>query len=60
MTNPNAGILEEIGEQGLAQIIFGADATPNTITGIGCIGISLGLGNPGQVCTLTVECQDGC
>ncbi|MDA2803852.1 plantaricin C family lantibiotic [Nocardiopsis suaedae] len=60
MTNPNAGILEEIGEQGLAQIAFGADAHPNPITFPSCATPSIILGNQGKVCTLTVECQDGC
>ncbi|WP_017626723.1 plantaricin C family lantibiotic [Nocardiopsis chromatogenes] len=60
MANPNAGILAEIDDQNLQKIAFGADTSPNTITGMPCIGISQALGNPGQVCTLTVECQDGC
>ncbi|WP_017626724.1 plantaricin C family lantibiotic [Nocardiopsis chromatogenes] len=60
MSNPNAGILEEIGEQGLARIAFGADAHPNTISNGCTIVISAVIGNEGRVCTLTVECQDGC
>jgi len=30
------------------------------ITGLICLGASYYLGNPGYVCTLTVECQKSC
>ncbi|MDA2811552.1 plantaricin C family lantibiotic [Nocardiopsis sp. RSe5-2] len=60
MPNPNIGILAEIDDQNLRGIAFGADAAPNTISNGCTIVISAVIGNEGRVCTLTVECQDGC
>ncbi|MEV4297229.1 plantaricin C family lantibiotic [Microbispora rosea] len=61
MSNRNVGILEEISAQNLGNV--GAADSPNSIsiwsTCLSCLA-SWAIGNPGDVCTLTVECQDGC
>lgn len=62
MPNRNVGILEEISAQNLGDVSVG-DASPDSIsiwsTCLSCLA-SWAIGNPGAVCTLTVECQDGC
>jgi hypothetical protein len=61
--NPNVGIIEEIKAQELTEVNVGSPAEPGSIsiysTCISCLA-SWAIGNPGRVCTLTVECQDGC
>lgn len=61
--NPNVGILEEIAAQDLADVNVGSPAQPGSISVYSicasCL-VSWAIGNPGKVCTLTVECQDGC
>jgi hypothetical protein len=56
MSDPNAGILEEISDQQLDEFSAG---DPILITGIAAAA-SWVIGNQGWLCTTTLECQRNC
>ncbi|NYJ35614.1 plantaricin C family lantibiotic [Nocardiopsis aegyptia] len=63
MPNMNASIFEEIQDQKLDSVFAGEAANPDslwTTQSIAWCIVSPLAGNPGQVCTVTVECQDVC
>ena len=56
-TDPNADVLAEIADQNLEHTQAGQG--PGTIvTSLTCYGLSWALGNDGNFCTATVECQN--
>lgn len=57
--NRNIDVLDEIDEQAAADLSAGQGWT-TTVTSIGCYGVSWALGNDGNLCTATVECQKNC
>lgn len=54
--NPAGNALEEIQEHDVS----GALSWGTLLTGLACLGASYVLGDKGQVCTWTVECQNNC
>ncbi|WP_432932549.1 plantaricin C family lantibiotic [Microbispora sp. CA-135349] len=55
-TSPNAGILQEIENQDIETA-----RSAGSLTLIECYTVaSWVLGNPGAICTLSVECQKSC
>jgi hypothetical protein len=59
IANRNVGVLEEIDEQGMSDLHAG-QGIGTTVTSLSCYGVSWALGNDGQLCTATVECQKNC
>ncbi|MFD3945269.1 plantaricin C family lantibiotic [Streptomyces sp. NPDC058579] len=59
MANPNAGILEEIHDQNLDAVAAG-QGWGTVVSTLGCYGASYVLGNKGNFCTATSECQSNC
>ncbi|GHB75161.1 hypothetical protein GCM10010347_51900 [Streptomyces cirratus] len=60
MTNPNVGILEEIDDQNLGSVSAAGSKWGTTLTSLACLGASYVLGNNGNFCTATAECQSNC
>lgn len=56
---PNPEVLAEIDDQYVADLNAGQG--PGTlVTTVGCYGVSWALGNDGNFCTGSVECQGTC
>ncbi|WIE65090.1 plantaricin C family lantibiotic [Curtobacterium sp. MCLR17_036] len=55
----NVSVLEEIDEQGMSDLQAG-QGIGTTVTTLSCYGVSWALGNDGNFCTATVECQSNC
>lgn len=60
MSNPNADIFEEISEQNLQEVSAAGQGWTTTVTTLSCYGASWVLGNNGNFCTATAECQKNC
>lgn len=58
--NPNADVFAEIEDQALEESQAGRQGIGTTITSLTCYGLSWALGNRGNFCTATVECQTNC
>lgn len=58
--NPNADVLTEIADQSVDDIRAGGQGWTTTVTTISCYGVSWAVGNDGNFCTATVECQKNC
>jgi hypothetical protein len=56
---PNANVLAEIDEQAVSTAQAG-QGWGTTVTTLTCYGVSWALGNDGNFCTATVECQKNC
>lgn len=57
--NPNADVLAEIDDQSVVSDQAG-QGWGTTVTTLSCYGLSWALGNDGNFCTATVECQNNC
>lgn len=60
MANPNVGILEEISDQKLDAVSAAGQGTGTILSSLACYGASYVLGNNGNFCTATAECQKNC
>lgn len=60
MANPNVGILEEIDDQNLDTVSAAGQGWGTTLSSLTCFGASYVLGNNGNFCTATAECQNNC
>ncbi|MDA7025116.1 plantaricin C family lantibiotic [Bacillus sp. CLL-7-23] len=54
--NPAGDVFEEIREQD----VVGAISWGTLLTTLSCLAASVMIGDKGQVCTGTVECQNNC
>lgn len=54
--NPSGNVLEEIKDHDVS----GAISWGTLLTTLLCLGVSVVVGDKGQVCTGTVECQNNC
>ncbi|MFK4788596.1 plantaricin C family lantibiotic [Microbacterium sp. ZW T5_56] len=59
MSQTTVSLVEEIAEQDQTRVSGGQGWT-TTVTSLGCYGLSWALGNNGEFCTATVECQTNC
>lgn len=59
-TDPNADVLAEIDDQALEDAQAGGQGPGTTVTTLTCYGVSWAVGNDGNFCTATVECQKNC
>lgn len=59
MSPSTVSLIEEIAEQDQSRTSGGQGWT-TTVTTLACYGVSWALGNNGQFCTATVECQNNC
>ncbi|MBU3107034.1 plantaricin C family lantibiotic [Clostridium gasigenes] len=54
--NPSGDVLQEIKEHD----VNGAISWGTLLTTLLCVGVSVVVGDKGQVCTGTIECQNNC
>lgn len=54
--NPSGNVMEEIKDHD----VVGAISWGTVLTTLLCLGVSIAVGDKGQVCTATVECQNNC
>lgn len=55
----NADVFAEIEDQHVVESQAG-QGLGTTVTTLGCYGVSWAVGNDGNFCTATVECQKNC
>lgn len=60
LPDPNADVLAEIADQAVADTSAGGQGWTTTVTTVTCYGVSWAIGNNGNFCTATVECQNNC
>ncbi|MEP7762683.1 plantaricin C family lantibiotic [Sanguibacter sp. 25GB23B1] len=59
-SDPSVSVLDEIVDQNLEDRSGGGQGWGTTITSLSCYGVSWVLGNNGNFCTATTECQSNC
>lgn len=56
----NATVMEEIADQHITDANAGGQGWGTLVTTLTCYGASWAIGNEGQFCTGTLECQKSC